>query len=267
MGARKANFAEHQIFKGSQPLDLSGLTSSLQSMQVVGSSVSEEEETAQFQAWKKERLGKITGSRFGEVTRMKVNRKGKKVGDWSDSAMSLLFDLLGERLTGKGSKEVDTKSTQWGVENEPLALEEYRFARVGIEQNKKLIYLNDSELIGTTPDALFVNPQYGVKKSKKDNTIQGVIEIKCPYFTKNHLKVVLNNEIPDEYFNQCLGHLLVTGAKWLDFVSFDPRIKGKNRLHIIRLERDKVTDELSILEYDLLEFEKLLLEHRKKLGI
>ena len=38
---------------------------------------------------------------------------------------------------------------------------------------------------------------------------------------------------------QVQGNMLVNGRAWWDFVSFDPRIDGKGRIFITRIERDE----------------------------
>jgi hypothetical protein len=46
----------------------------------------------------------------------------------------------------------------------------------------------------------------------------GLIEIKAPR-AKTHLRTILADEVPAHYMAQCQAGLLVTGRKWIDFVS------------------------------------------------
>ena len=54
----------------------------------------------------------------------------------------------------------------------------------------------------------------------------GLLEIKCPYSTNVHLQRVAARVVPEEYKPQMLVQLLCTGRKWVDFVSYDPRLSG-----------------------------------------
>ena len=47
--------------------------------------------------WKRKRLGKITASCFGLVKKLKTT------GQWGDTALSYLYDLVGEHITGEPS--------------------------------------------------------------------------------------------------------------------------------------------------------------------
>ncbi len=67
----------------------------------------------------------------------------------------------------------------------------------------------------------------------------GLLEIKCPYSSQKHLARVAEGVVPEEYKPQMLVQLLCTGRKWVDFVSYDPRIVGpwaKARFFLIRFE-------------------------------
>ena len=67
----------------------------------------------------------------------------------------------------------------------------------------------------------------------------GLLEIKCPYSTNVHLQRVAAGVVPEEYKPQMLVQLLCTGRKWVDFVSYDPRLSGAwspAKLFIVRYE-------------------------------
>jgi hypothetical protein len=79
--------------------------------------------------------------------------------------------------------------------------------------------------VGCSPDALV--------------GFDGILEIKCPYNTTNHLQTILNGRVPDEYEAQVHGNMWVTGRKWCDYVSFDPRVKDVGlSFFVLRVERD-----------------------------
>jgi len=66
----------------------------------------------------------------------------------------------------------------------------------------------------------------------------GLLEIKCPN-TVTQIKRVLANKPPAEYMAQIQGQMWVSGRKWCDFVSFDPRINTDADYFCIRIERDE----------------------------
>lgn len=208
-------------------------------------------ETAEKQLsdWQKARLGKITASRFGLVKKLKT-------GNWGETALSYLYDLIGEHLTGQPSQTfTGNDATEWGNEWEAEAIEAYK-KRTGRKVKESNTFLQHPELqfVGGTPDGLV-----GEK---------GVIEIKCPYNFKNHLRTVINRTVPDEYISQVYGHLWLSGRDWCDFVSFDPRIPKKHaaaRLVIVRVERKNIN--LAYLEQDIWEFHELLLTKLAKLKV
>jgi predicted phage-related endonuclease len=65
----------------------------------------------------------------------------------------------------------------------------------------------------------------------------GLIEIKCPN-SATHWSYIKANEPPNKYFIQMQAQMAVTGAKWCDFVSFDPRMPERSQLLVVRVMRD-----------------------------
>ena len=92
----------------------------------------------------------------------------------------------------------------------------------------------------------------------------GVLEVKCHYVSANHVKTVVTRQVPDIYKDQVLGHLLTTGRKWCDFVSFDPRNKIKP-LVVVRVERNE--DDINDLLERLRLFDKELKAEMKRQGV
>jgi len=205
-------------------------------------------EAAPLSDWQKARLGKITASRFGDVKRLKN-------GEWGETALSYLYDLVGEHLTGSPAGSFGGNSaTDWGNEYEAEALREYT-RRTGrkVKTGQNFIEHPELALVGGTPDGLI-----GEK---------GVIEVKCPFTFKNHLRTVINRTVPDEYRAQVHGQLWLSGRQWCDFVSYDPRIPKGNpaRLVIVRVERSPMI--LNDLSNTIGEFHDLLLQKLAALKI
>lgn len=203
----------------------------------------------QLSDWQKARLGKITASKFGLVKKLKT-------GNWGETALSYLYDLVGEHLTGQPSQTFQgNDATEWGNEYEAEALEAYT-KRTGRKVKTANTFLQHSELllVGGTPDAIC-----GEK---------GIIEVKCPFNFKNHIRTVINRAVPEEYVAQVHGHLWLSGREWCDFVSFDPRIPKKHaaaRLVIVRVKRNSLI--LNDIENTIGEFHDLLLTNLAALKV
>lgn len=108
---------------------------------------------------------------------------------------------------------------------------------------------DDNEFIGASPDGLIKN------KGKYTEAV----EAKC-LSSKNHVKVIVTNEIPDEYFEQGLQQFIVNDdLQTLYFVFYDPRITVKP-LHVIPMTRAEYETEIEDLRKDEESFLKLINE-------
>ncbi len=236
---RSIHIPDHLLFDGTIPAGAADVV--LTDLEVAAS--------AGLSEWQRARLGKITASRFGLVRKLKT-------GQWGETALSYLYDLLGEHLTNQPSQTfTGNDATEWGNEYEAEALEAYT-KRTGRKVKGSQTFIQHPELqfVGGTPDGL-------VGES-------GIIEVKCPYNFKNHLRTVINRTVPDEYTAQVHGHLWLSGRKWADFVSFDPRIPTRHkaaRLVIVRVERNPMI--LNDIENTIGEFHDLLLTKLAKLKV
>lgn len=175
--------------------------------------------------WRADRVGHITASRFSDVLTEPRSKADKEAGRLSQTAQSYLFELLGEILTGRPADEIDTPAMRWGRENEPSARAAYEIdttravTTVGFLEHPSIRY------VGCSPDGLVGD--------------DGLVEIKCPWTTREHVRTLVTREIPDQYVVQVQGQLWVTGRAWCDFTSFDPRViyHGAD-LVIVRVGRD-----------------------------
>ena len=170
--------------------------------------------------WMRQRSGMITASNFQKL----VGTGKKKDEEFTKVGYSYLHLVIAERF---GSwHEAYATSMQWGTDHEPEAFEQYAKAigREGLEvTHQKFFKFNDD--IGGTPDGLIGE--------------DGCLEVKCPFNPAVHINTLLTKQVPKEYEAQVTGHMLNTGRKWCDFVSFDPRMSGKNRMIAIRVQREE----------------------------
>jgi hypothetical protein len=65
----------------------------------------------------------------------------------------------------------------------------------------------------------------------------GLVEIKCPN-TSTMLDWILERTVPGKYVTQMQWQMACTGAKFGDFVAYDPRLPAHLQLLIIRVPRD-----------------------------
>lgn len=167
--------------------------------------------------WEAARAGKVTASCLDKVL-AKI-----KTGE-AAARRDYRAQLVAEILTGKpqGSGFVNAEM-QWGIEQEPLARYAYEakadcsVAKVGFITHPEI------DRAGASPDGLVGDI--------------GGLEIKCPK-TATHLMYLLDGVVPSEYQPQILWQMACGGLRWVDFVSFDPRLPAEDRLLIVRMHRD-----------------------------
>lgn len=184
--------------------------------------------------WWENRLGNFTGS---EVHRLMTEPRSKK-DILSKGAETYIREKVYEKLSGQPKQSIDNYATAWGHENEPIA-KRYYTARTGNEviESKLLISENIEGLTGS-PDGLVGD--------------EGMIEIKCPFVGSNHLNFFFNEETfeteNNDYYYQMQCYLLLSGRKWCDFISFDPRLilNSDAGLYIRRWEANEDVQERMI---------------------
>lgn len=165
--------------------------------------------------WHKARLGYVSASSISDVM-----AKGKGV-----TRRNYLMKIVAERLTKQIGEKYSNASMEWGTNTEPLARMAYenkhdRFVdKTGFWKHPTI------EWLGASPDGLVDD--------------DGLIEIKCPN-TTTHIEYIFEDKVPNEYYKQIQCQLFVTGRKWCDFISYDPRLPEKSQLFVKRTERDEL---------------------------
>lgn len=197
--------------------------------------------------WHSDRTGIPTASRFKDVLTKPKTKADQEAGVLSQTARSYALDIIAERLTGE-RKEFSTAATEWGNYNEPFAIEYYQEI-TGNSVMECGFVKHPTVATGASPDGLI--------------GLDGGVEVKCPYNTSIHLNNALSGEVPAEYYAQIQGQIWVCGLDWVDFVSFDPRIEGKARMSIVKVERDDQF--IENLEKQILNFNEKLNEMFDKL--
>jgi hypothetical protein len=188
--------------------------------------------------WFALRLGKLTGSRFPAI--MPSSRQ--KEGAFNDTQLKILKELAVERLTGIKTEFFTNKYMEWGTETEPAAREYYELENFCIVKEVGFYPFGD---FGDSPDGIIE----GVK----------AVEFKCPKST-THLDYMLEpKKLLNTYKWQCYGHMIATGLKECDLISFDPRFPEGKKMVIVNIkfeqeEADKLMARLELAESKIKEF-------------
>lgn len=177
--------------------------------------------------WFQARAGLLTGSRaadaFGTI----------KTGE-AAAKRDYRLQLAIERLTGMAIEDgYTTRDMQRGIDLEPAARAAYE-ARTG-------------RIVRCTGFLKHSDWPAGCSLDGDVGEFQGLIEIKCPK-SATHVGYLRQGVLPKEYEYQCRHALWITGAKWLDFVSYDDRLPRELQLFIVRM----TASEAKLAEYQQL---------------
>jgi hypothetical protein len=163
--------------------------------------------------WKAARLGLATASAFATI-----QAKGRGGGE-STTRRKYLLTLAAERMTGESIEGYSNDHMERGKEMEAEAREQYAFT---VDTDPQLVgFIRDTvKRAGCSPDALVGS--------------DGLVEIKTklPHL---QIDVLLDDRLPPEHVAQVQGALWVSGRKWVDFVSYWPKLP----IFIKRVYRDE----------------------------
>lgn len=127
-----------------------------------------------------------------------------KVAD-NDTSRAITATLAAERVTGFTEDTPMSRDMYRGVWSEPFARDLYstyyqQAVEVGFMRRDE-----DGWSLGFSPDGLVGD--------------DGLIEIKAPR-SKTQFLTTIADDVPSHYMAQCQAGLLVSGRKWVDFVSY-----------------------------------------------
>ena len=234
-------------------------------------------------AWHHERLGRFTSSRFGDL--MKVGKPAtaqlrksleKEIGEgkitpafykqqieeikaieydgrFGDACKTYVYEKIGEILTQSVHQSGGSAATEWGTDQEENAVKWY-MEKTG-EKVIPIGFIKFGELAGGSPDG-----------KKVDSN--GVIEVKCPFNPANHIRTLITEQVPSQYFYQVHGNIMVTGSDHADYISFDPRmIDDSLKMVIIRVERDEeIINEIKNRIQEVADYMRTLIEKYKSIN-
>ena len=179
--------------------------------------------------WRMERAGKVTASRIADII-------AKTKSGYSTSRENYLTELVIERFGVIGDGFTNA-AMQWGTETEPLARAAYELKNGVFVQEVGFIAHGSIENAGASPDGMVGD--------------DGMLEIKCPN-SSTHFNYILEEKVPEKYKPQMSWQMASTGRKWVDFVSFDPRVPDGLQYFQIRYERDD--EYIDLLEREVKQF-------------
>lgn len=169
-------------------------------------------------AWFAARRGLPTCSAFDKIL---TPAKGAP----SSSQDKLINELIAESLCptfGPGYTSADMDA---GTGMEAEARSFYAFT-TGAEVREVGLIVSDCGRFGGSPDGLVGE--------------DGGLEIKCPS-ASTQIAYIRGGALPDDYKCQVHGHLVVTGRRWWDFLSYYQGLPE----FLVRVERDAFTDKLA----------------------
>lgn len=180
----------------------------------------------QTDEWRHARLGKLTASRFSDVTaRNKSNKDG-----WGASRHKYINELVLERLNQEPTPEgFSSWEMKRGRELEPIAREVYATIHDVDVMECGFVDHPTIPMAGASPDGLIGE--------------DGLIEVKC-LGTHYHMEVIRTDNIDSSYLAQMMWQMACTGRQWCDYVGYDDRLPMKARLYVRRIKRDPMVIEL-----------------------
>lgn len=175
--------------------------------------------------WFKARAGHVTASRIDCV--LAQGAKGKEAKTRRDYRAQIVAEIL----TGESQERIfDNDDLRWGREQEPFAIGTYEIERGVLIDRVGFVKHPTIARAGCSPDGV-------VSSTPATDGSWGLVQIKCPK-TATHIGYILDQEIPGDYLKQMHWEMACTGAHWVDFVSFDPRMSENLQLWVCRLKRD-----------------------------
>lgn len=164
--------------------------------------------------WLEQRRGIVTASVVGKL----LTATGRVASNDYSRALTTL--LVAERITGHVDPVYVSDDMLRGQEDEPRAVEVYSEHFAPVATTGLMVRREAAWTLGYSPDGLVGD--------------DGLIEVKSRR-AKKQLATILSGEVPAENMAQCQAGLLVSGRKWLDYVSYS----GGMPMYVIRVFPDR----------------------------
>lgn len=149
--------------------------------------------------WLAARCGLITASEMGKLLTPTLKAANNK------DSRAHFYELAFQRLTGFVEPQYVSDAMLRGQEDEIYAREAYSEHFAKVEETGFITNDQWGFTIGYSPDGLVGD--------------DGLIEVKSRG-GKYQVQTIAGDDVPDEYMLQLQTGLLVTGRKWIDFISY-----------------------------------------------
>jgi putative phage-type endonuclease len=172
--------------------------------------------------WFAARAGLLTASRAADF--LATYKDGKTP---AASRKNLLIQLALERITGKPQESGYVNAAmQQGIEREAGAVALYD-ALTGRCAMPSGFLAHDTYLAGCSLDGHV-------------DDFTGIVEVKSPQ-PATHWEYVRTGIVPPDYVKQITHQLWITGARWCDWLSYNPDFPEPLQVKLVRIERDEKT--------------------------
>jgi exodeoxyribonuclease (lambda-induced) len=198
--------------------------------------------------WYLARKGMLTAS---EIVNILVKGRGKDEV-FGKTALTYLNEKVAERFMEDEmfiyymtDVKKSSPAMRWGTEYEDTARQQYEIYTKRRVMDCPFTPLKGYEdYVGGSPDGRL-------------STLDGIIEIKCPYNPAVHLEHT-TWDTPEKlkagnltYYSQVCLNMMITGAKYCDFISYSPMFRHGLDLSILRIPADEEFQALLLERLDL----------------
>lgn len=178
--------------------------------------------------WFAARAGRATGSRAADILAKIKSGEAAARRDYR-------VQLAVERIIGRPQEDgYVSKDMQRGIDREPAMVAAYE--------------AYSGNIVRQTGFLSMVDCPAGCSLDGDIDNFNGILEGKCPK-SATHVEYLRRNRVPPEYVPQCTHDLWVSGAEYVDFVSFDDRMPEGLQFLCVRAFRD---------EFDIAAYERAL---------
>lgn len=169
-------------------------------------------------AWVAARLGRLTASRAADM--LATVKGGEAIG-----RRNLRVQLVRERLTGRLCEDpFESAAMRTGTAREPAAREWYEAVT--------------GQFVTQTGFLAHRRLQAGVSLDGHVGDYIGLLELKCPLAITHADYLAAGDTIPTDHRKQIVHALWITGARWCDWMSYQPEFPPELRAHLVRVDRD-----------------------------
>lgn len=195
--------------------------------------------------WHRERLGRITASPFYRLI------SDKK--DWTDGALTYIYEKAGEVITGeRADEEFFNNDVDWGNANEADAIK-WSAKNIGLSILRDTVsggshrFIRNGEYSGCTPDALLVKDMSNLFSVDGEKLKAVTLETKCPRKHARFIALAKCNSpqklkmVSKQYYWQVIKQMLDCNCNGY-FSVYSPKFKCGNIIFFDRQDGDIITD-------------------------